>query len=76
MEFLHRLIFAGDAEQLAMVGAGLILLGLLANGMERRRIRRAQIDEVGWVPWLGIFMGCTVTGVVLLMVAVPSIMRN
>lgn len=76
MEFLHRLIFAGDAELLAMIGAGLVLLGLLANFMERRRVRRARIDRVGWVPWLSLFMACTVIGSGLLMVAVPSIMRN
>ncbi|WP_435418200.1 hypothetical protein WAB17_01080 [Parerythrobacter aurantius] len=75
MEFLHRLIFAGDAELLAMIGAGLVLLGLFANFMERRRVRRARIDRVGWVPWLSLFMACTVIGGGLLMVALPSIFR-
>lgn len=76
MEFLHRLIFAGDAELLAMIGAGLIVIGLLANWMERRRIRRARIDRVGWVPWLTLFMACTVIGGGLLMIAIPSMMRG
>lgn len=76
MEFLHRLIFAGDAEQLAMIWAGFVTLGLVANLMERRRMRRARIDRVGWVPWLSLFMACTVIGGGLLMVAVPSILRN
>ncbi|UIP06371.1 hypothetical protein LY632_11820 [Erythrobacter sp. SDW2] len=76
MEFLHRLIFAGDAELLAMIGAGLVLLGLLANYMERRRVRRARIDQVGWVPWLSLFMASTLIGGGLLMIAVPSILRG
>lgn len=76
MEFLHRLIFAGDAELLAMIGAGLVLFGLFANYMERRRMRRARIDRVGWMPWLSLFMACSVTGFALLMVAVPSILKG
>ncbi len=76
MEFLHRLIFAGDAELLALGGAGLVLLGMIANLMERRRVRRARIDHVGWVPWLGLFLACTVIGGGLVMVAIPSILRG
>jgi hypothetical protein len=76
MEFLHRLIFAGDAELLAMIGAGLIGLGLIANLMERRRLRRVRIDRVGWMPWLGLFMGCTVIGGLLLMIATPALLRG
>ena len=76
MEFLHHLIFAGDAELLALIAAGLILFGLFANLMERRRVRRSHIDRVGWVPWLNLFMASTITGVVLLMVAVPSLMKG
>lgn len=76
MEFLHRLIFAGDAELLALTGSGLVLFGLFANLMERRRVRRADIDRVGWVPWLGLFMACTVIGGGLLMVAIPAIGRG
>lgn len=76
MEFLHRLIFAGDAEQLALAAAGLMLFGLFANYMERRRVRRAEIDHVGWVPWLNLFMASMVIGALLLMVAVPSILRG
>jgi hypothetical protein len=76
MEFLHRLIFAGDAELLALIAAGLILFGLFANVMERRRVHRSEIDRVGWIPWLNLFMASMVIGVVLLMVAIPSIMRG
>lgn len=61
---------------LALVGAGFVAFGLFANAMERRRVRRASIDKVGWVPWLGLFMACTVIGGGLLMIAVPSIMRG
>lgn len=76
MDFLHRLMFAGDAQLLALVGAGFVLFGLFANAMERRRVRRARIDRVGWVPWLSLFLASTVIGGGLLMVAVPSILRG
>ena len=76
MEFLHRLIFAGDAERLALLGGALVLLGLVANYMERRRVRRARIDRVGWVPWLNLFMACMIVGGGLLMIALPPLLRG
>ena len=64
---LHEfLTFASDAEITALWGAGLLVLAGLASLAERRRIRRARIDRVGWVPWTGLFLTCSVLGIVLL----------
>ncbi|MBX7541057.1 hypothetical protein K3178_08580 [Qipengyuania sp. GH29] len=74
---MHQfLTFASDADILAIWGAGFLLLAGLALAMERRRMRRARIDGVGWVPWTGLFLTCAVLGGSLLAVAVPGMLRG
>ena len=70
------LIFASEAEVLAMWGAGFWLLALAALVMERRRNRRMRIDRIGWVPWTGLFLTFAVIGGGLLAVAVPGMIRG
>ena len=70
------LIFASEAEVLAMWGAGFWLLALAALVMERRRNRRVRIDRIGWVPWTGLFLTFAVIGGGLLAVAVPGMIRG
>ena len=70
------IIFASEADLLALWGAVFLLVALVALYMERRRLKRARIDGVGWVPWTGLFLGCAVVGGGLLAVAVPSIIRG
>ena len=70
------LTFASDADILALWGAGFLLFALVALYMERRRLKRARIDGVGWVPWTGLFLTCAVVGGGLLAVAVPGIIRG
>lgn len=70
------LLFASDAE-LAIYWAGAFLLAaLLCMLMERRRLKRAEINRVGWVPWTGLFLVFAVIGGGLLAVAIPAIMRG
>lgn len=74
---MHRfLTFASDAEILAMWGAAFILCALAALVMERRRMKRASIERVGWMPWTGLFLTCAVVGGGLLAVAVPGIVQG
>ncbi|MGE5953679.1 MAG: hypothetical protein ACM308_08710 [Qipengyuania vulgaris] len=70
------LTFASDADILALWGAGFLLLALFSLFMERRRLKRARIDGVGWVPWTGLFLTAAVVGGGLLAVAVPGIIRG
>lgn len=74
---MHRfLTFASDAEILALWGAAFVLFALAALLMERRRMKRARIDRIGWVPWTGLFLTCMVVGGGLLAVAVPGIVQG
>ncbi|ABC62574.1 hypothetical protein [Erythrobacter litoralis] len=76
MEFLRALIFASDAELLALWGAGFLLLAAFATYMEKRRTRRTEFDRVGWVPWFGIFFVSVIFGGGLLALAVPGMLRG
>ena len=70
------LTFASDAAILAIWGAAFLLFALVSLFMERRRLKRARIDGVGWVPWTGLFLTCAVVGGGLLAVAVPGIIKG
>ncbi len=70
------LLFASDAELLALWGGGSLILALLCMLMEQRRMKRAQIDSIGWVPWTSLFLLFAVLGGGLLAVAVPALMQG
>ena len=68
--------FASNAEWLALWGLGLLLIALAALVMERRRHRRNRVDKldnVGFMPWTGLFLLGAVTGGGLLAIAVPKL---
>lgn len=74
---LHEfLTFASDAQVAALWGAGLLALALLASLAERRRVKRARIDRVGWMPWTGIFLACAVIGTGLLALAAKGLLAG
>ncbi|MGX7894842.1 hypothetical protein [Tsuneonella sp. HG222] len=70
------LTFASQAKVLALWGGMLVALAAVATIMERRRIKRRTIDQVGWIPWTAIFLTCAVLGAGLLAVAVPALLRG
>lgn len=70
------LLFASDADLLALWGLAFLVLAGVALAMERRRMKRARINRVGWVPWTGVFMACAVTGGGLIAVAMPGILQG
>ena len=70
------LLFANDAELLAMRGGALILLAIIAMRMDRRRSRRRDIDRVGWVPWTGLFVMLAVLGGGMLALALPVVIAG
>lgn len=70
------LTFASDAEIAALWGGALLLLAAIATLAERRRMKRARIDRVGWMPWTGLFLTCAVVGTVLLALAVKGLVAS
>lgn len=73
------LLFASDAEELALAAAILLALSGLALAMDRRRHRRDRIgspDRVGWVPWTGVFFAAGVVGLGLFAVAAPALLKG
>jgi hypothetical protein len=50
------LLFASDALWMTLTGVGLLLIAAWATVAERRRVKRARIDAVGWVPWNAVFL--------------------
>jgi len=81
MEFLPGLIlqqlaFASDAMLLALWGVGFLAVAGFASVMERRRLKRAEIDRVGWVPWTSVFVLSAIIGGGLLALAVPGMLKG
>ncbi len=76
MELLRYFEFASDAARLSIWGAGFLLLAGFASLMERRRLKRAEINNVGWMPWTGIFLTFAVIGGGLLAVSIPKLMAG
>jgi hypothetical protein len=70
------LLFASDAEIVALCGGALLLLAALASLAERRRLKRARIDRVGWVPWTGMFLVCAVVGISLIALAAKGLLAG
>lgn len=70
------LTFASDADVLGIWAAAFLLLAGMALFMERRRMGRARIDKVGWMPWTGLFLTFAVLGGGLLAIAVPGIVQG
>ena len=70
------LTFASEADIVAMWGAASIVVAVAALAMERRRAKRTRIDNVGWMPWTGIFLTFAVLGRAFLVVAIPGVLRG
>ncbi|QSB45879.1 hypothetical protein EB810_14570 [Altererythrobacter sp. FM1] len=77
MTDLHAFFaFASDAEIAALWAAGFFAVAAVARIAESRRIKRARIDRVGWVPWTGIFLVCAVIGAALLALSAKGLVTG
>jgi hypothetical protein len=56
--------FAFETMRAIALSAG--CLALLAWFGDRRRIRRRDLDAVGWVPWTSVFFGSLMIAVIAL----------
>lgn len=70
----HFFIFASDAQRAGLAGLLLLLLALAAMWAERRRMKVARLDRVGWVPWTGVFLVLTVLGATMIVFAVQAML--
>ena len=75
MDWRSHLTFASDAEFVGLGGAAFLIAAVLASVAERRRIRRARIDRVGWVPWTSIFLICAVIGITMIGLGVMGLLK-
>jgi hypothetical protein len=79
MEWLARFELLSDAAQLAIAGGVLWLFAGFAALMERRRNRKrdlARLEQVGWVPWLGLFMLAAIAGGGMLAMSLPVVIGS
>jgi uncharacterized membrane protein len=79
MKLLHALTFASEAEVAALIGAGFIMLALLALLMDKRRASKRSIErleKVGFMPWTAIFLGSLIIGGGLLALALPRVLGS
>jgi hypothetical protein len=59
---------------MAVAGACAAVLALVAWVADYRRMRRKQLDQVGFMPWTGIFFWALMMAVVLLGVSLPRLL--
>jgi len=76
MESLNPLLFASEADLLALAGAGFLLLAGIALVADRVRTKRSTLERVGWVPWTPIFLGCMIIGGGLLALTMPQVIAG
>lgn len=79
MGFFSELALASDAVQLALLGGGFWGLATIAGFMEWRRGKSRsveRIEQVGWVPWLAIFIMSAVIGGGMLAMSLPAVIGS
>ncbi|MCZ8135388.1 MAG: hypothetical protein O9266_03715 [Porphyrobacter sp.] len=79
MDLIARFELLSDAAQLALTGGLFWLFAGFAGYMERRRMKRrdlARLEQVGWVPWLGLFMGAAIIGGGMLAMSLPVVLGS
>jgi hypothetical protein len=59
-------------ELLGLTGLACAIIAATAWIAERRRLRRRDLDRVGWVPWTMLFFWALLAAVVLLALAAKA----
>lgn len=76
MDPLAQFELLSDAAQLAIIGGLFWAFAAFAGVMERRRAKRrdlGRLEQVGWVPWLGLFVGAAMIGGGCLALSLPAV---
>ncbi len=69
------LLFASDADRLALWGGAFLLVAAVALVLDRRRHNRDRInaaDRVGWMPWTLVFLTGATLGLGLIAVSLTG----
>jgi hypothetical protein len=65
MDIIAQFELLSEAAQLAVVGGLFWVFAGIAAVMERRRGKRrdvGRLEQVGWMPWTGLFMAAAMIG--------------
>lgn len=79
MNIVTQFELLSDAAQLAIIGGLFWVVAAFAGVMERRRMKRRDIDrleQVGWVPWMGMFVFAAIIGGGMLAMSLPAVIGN
>lgn len=76
MDIVAQFALLSDAAQVALVGGLFWVFAGFAGVMERRRAKRrdaVRLEQVGWVPWLTLFMIAAIIGGGMLALSLPAV---
>ncbi|MET4131463.1 hypothetical protein ABIE62_000575 [Porphyrobacter sp. MBR-155] len=76
MNIIAQFELLSDAGQLAIIGGLFWVFAGFAAVMERRRSKRrdvGRLEQVGWVPWTGLFVGAAMIGGGCLAMSLPVV---
>jgi len=79
MDVIAQFELLSDAAQVAWVGGACLVFAGVAGVMEWRRGRSrnlARLEQVGWVPWTGLFLLSAMLGAGLLAMALPAVLKG
>lgn len=79
MDVVAQFELLSDAAQVAWAGGACLAFALFASLMEWRRTRTrnlARLEQVGWVPWTGLFVLSAMLGAGLLAMSLPAVIKG
>lgn len=79
MDLVAQFELLSDAAQIAWAGGACLVFALFASLMEWRRTRTrnlARLEQVGWVPWTGLFVLSAMLGAGLLAMSLPAVIKG
>ena len=79
MDMFAQFALLSDAAQLAIIGGMFWVFAAFAGVMERRRSSRrdvGRLEQVGWMPWMGLFMGAAMIGGGMLAMSLPVVIGS
>jgi hypothetical protein len=79
MDMFAQFALLSDAAQISIIGGLFWVFAVFAGVMERRRAKRrdvGRLEQVGWVPWTGLFIGAAMIGGGCLATGLPVVLSS